>query len=888
MEDRQSSYFPTSSTPRPDQHSSMRQPSAIDTSSRMGQRSRLEHQESDRLSRTGQPSAIQRQRKEQKIFETEIENDLIDTKKIHKSTSLKNTSTKTDEKKTQVDFQLTKDLKKEVDVQEIKKKQLTYPIPKPPPTRKADIFKMETAVEIDKRVLNVDVESAPDMKALTLSLTARYYKDVDKVRAIFAWICLQKLDQLDYSRSINDKSPLHHLKEVKDKKSSYPELFAIMCKNVDIPCHAVSGVAKLENHEIGETEIDKNRVKWNTVYCADGWRIVFFQWAFDTVSTKKTEQQPVPLENTPLSSKTGSFKEPYQNGESSTPKLPAISNSSVTSRSSKTFAHTGNYNHGVLKKFEKESILNVNEYYFLTDPEEFIFRCFPDEDMWQLLGKPHSIEKFLKLPVVSQAFFDHHLKISSRLNGIRKAKHGSCIISIKRMDSRHIFLDHKFELIASESPDVDVELDFKFLVAVVHDERKTHFHMRFPVEGMYDFKVFGGASESDSEFLCSFKVNCEEPKLRFEALPLVPEIGFGPCRVTERFGMKLVSKVTGLITIRGPDTIEIDFKVLKDIKVIAEMIHHTTPSSDLEEYISLKQHNDDLFITVGVPRNGEYVLKLHAKHRRSNKDFINVCNFLLMSEDPKKPRKPFESAGDLMIRQQLMNTLKTSKNPEDVQMAIDKLNKEDLPDDGWLTKAYERLEYLKLAKALRNGINRKNADVLEKAIQDAKQSSLSDKLNNYIREGEQMLQEADNNSMFILEMKRTTISEVHRYKKPKPVMYDVMKATYILLGEKPESLTTWDAIVYLMRMTSRNSLLYKVKQFDKNYIDPSTAQEVDRLLKTHTLEEAKASSAGVGTFFMWASDIIKPLTKVKKSTQPKKEQTTNGYKEEDTIHTTEK
>lgn len=91
--------------------------------------------------------------------------------------------------------------------------------------------------------------------------------------------------------------------------------------------------------------------------------------------------------------------------------------------------------------------------------------------------------------------------------------------------------------------------------------------------------------------------------------------------------------------------------------------------------------------------------------------------------------------------------------------------------------------------ALRNGINRKNADVLEKAIQDAKQSSLSDKLNNYIREGEQMLQEADNNSMFILEMKRTTISEVHRYKKPKPVMYDVMKATYILLGEKPESLT---------------------------------------------------------------------------------------------------
>ena len=51
-----------------------------------------------------------------------------------------------------------------------------------------------------------------------------------------------------------------------------------------------------------------------------------------------------------------------------------------------------------------------------------------------------------------------------------------------------------------------------------------------------------------------------------------------------------------------------------------------------------------------------------------------------------------------MVRQKLMHTLKTSKNPDDVQMAINKLNKEDLPDDGWLTKAYERLEYLRLAK----------------------------------------------------------------------------------------------------------------------------------------------------------------------------------------------
>lgn len=97
---------------------------------------------------------------------------------------------------------------------------------------------------------------------------------------------------------------------------------------------------------------------------------------------------------------------------------------------------------------------------------------------------------------------------------------------------------------------------------------------------------------------------------------------------------------------------------------------------------------------------------------------------------------------------------------------------------------------------MRGGINRKNADVLEKAIQDAKLSKVSDKLQNYIREGEKMLHDATNNPVAVLDMTRTTISEVHRYKKPKPVMYDVMKATYILLGEKPESLTVSLTVLY--------------------------------------------------------------------------------------------
>lgn len=337
-------------------------------------------------------------------------------------------------------------------------------------------------------------------------------------------------------------------------------------------------------------------------------------------------------------------------GSSSIPKLPSINNTPSASQGSRGTAHQHNQYHSLPRTpgvkhtgaQEDEINLQINEYYFLTDPDELIYRCFPDDDMWQLLGKPYSIEKFLKLPLLSEAFFENRLKISSRLSGIRKTRNGSCIISIKQMGSNQVFLRHSLKVLESTEPELLKDLDLKHLVAIVNEDNKTHFHMRFPTSGFFEFKIYGGESEEASDYLCSFKINCDEPKIRFEPLPFAPEIGFGPCMLTELYGLKLVSKVKGLITLRGSDTVDIDFRISKDVKVTAMMVHHNTPSSDLEEFIQMKQHYEDLFITVGVPRNGEYVLKIQARPRRSNKDYINVCNFLLTSENPKKPRKPFE------------------------------------------------------------------------------------------------------------------------------------------------------------------------------------------------------------------------------------------------------
>lgn len=52
-----------------------------------------------------------------------------------------------------------------------------------------------------------------------------------------------------------------------------------------------------------------------------------------------------------------------------------------------------------------------DDFYFLTDPEEFIYTHFPDEDRWQLLDAPISLEEFEKRVFKTSAFFTMGLRL---------------------------------------------------------------------------------------------------------------------------------------------------------------------------------------------------------------------------------------------------------------------------------------------------------------------------------------------------------------------------------------------------------------------------------------------------------------------------------------------
>ena len=54
-----------------------------------------------------------------------------------------------------------------------------------------------------------------------------------------------------------------------------------------------------------------------------------------------------------------------------------------------------------------------DEFYFLTDPEDYVYQHYPDDPSWQLLDIPLPFSEFLNLPVVKSPFFNYGLRFFS-------------------------------------------------------------------------------------------------------------------------------------------------------------------------------------------------------------------------------------------------------------------------------------------------------------------------------------------------------------------------------------------------------------------------------------------------------------------------------------------
>lgn len=690
-----------------------------------------------------------------------------------------------------------------------------YPPPKPNSSRKEHIFTEKDKEAGDSRAKQIKVEDYPSLDDLARALTEGLKNDVQKVRAIFTWIGLQGSNgsgSKDKNNNNQDSmSPQAVVQKVIQRKLSYNFLFTSLCRAAKIPCVLIRGLGKSVSYEVGDQDVDRLNNSWTAVYVSGGWRFVFPLWAF----------------------------------------------SAVVGHSKGTWTLVETQGKGTREKEEASSgrtISHINEYYFLTEPDEFIYCCYPNDSKWQLLAKPFTKQDFTEIAYCRQRYFQNHHRITTPAKCFYQSANGVCDVGIKKLGKEDCVYTYELYFNHEQSKaTLPAEIQLEKYVAILNEGKSVRFRVRFPSEGIYKLLIYG-----DDSLLCEFKIQCDEDVDNVKPFPCNPESGFGPSTTTEEAGLKAKSHQSGVISIKKTRNVNIRFNVTKNVLVQTVLLQNNVAQETLSQYVNHKVKNQELDINVDLPQQGEYALQINTKDKESGGSFTNACNYLLTAENMNRKQRNYENALEKKIRKNLQECT-NSRKLEELQKALDDFDKVDLEDKGDRQRAVERITFLRLRKELKDAIARRHGEKLEEAIENAKQSKYEENLQNKIREAEELLAQLRRLKRFaheVLKMQQPTISEIHNYRHPKPLAYEIMKATYILLGEEEGRVEEWEQIQALMRKQGKEGLLRRVRLFDTVDVTENMVNSAAQLLRDYDEERVRASSAGLATFYKWATNVI--------------------------------
>lgn len=256
--------------------------------------------------------------------------------------------------------------------------------------------------------------------------------------------------------------------------------------------------------------------------------------------------------------------------------------------------------------------IGFNEFWFLTDPEIFIQKCYPDDKDDQMLPEAKIVKTqrhFMKLPYLTPVFFRNNLRLTSESQSVVEAINGECRISFKAENNtigknfvcqfakEHLEItDRK----GNNFPDLKAALKGANVTDLVFCSRKkSHFmfDIRCPTEGYYNLTIHGGPMGEPEKVLMKVRVLCREVMEDFLPFPGRPgKVGWGFGPVAREAGLaKTDKKEPRLLIDESPDkplTIKFDLDSAsgKSSDYIAELSSVNKKPDDLKGELCSKVH----------------------------------------------------------------------------------------------------------------------------------------------------------------------------------------------------------------------------------------------------------------------------------------------------------
>ncbi|KAK3098833.1 hypothetical protein FSP39_023516 [Pinctada imbricata] len=695
-----------------------------------------------------------------------------------------------------------------------------YPPPTPPTTKKSQIYDQETFHQVEQHVRKATPDIAEDFSQLLEYLCHGLETDLAKVRAIFYWIIHQKIPLLLKQRDIPPPdTPIGYLYHMRQRKGTYSQLFSSMCRQSNVPCAVIHGLAKGIRYNVGDKMCSKlHKHSWNAVYVDGNWRLVNPHWAAMSADG-------------------------YKSGHWTIVDCPEN--------------HVDNDGDGASRSYIIRPM--VNDFYFLTDPDKFITKCFPNNPKWQLLAKPLTKQQFEALPFLQPAFYDLGLQLLNIEKCIIYPIEGKVEIQIQIPDKSHQRLQFIYNLFQLRDMNDEGEIDYPKLERFVLQYKKGTmivFEIRFPpiCIGSYKLEILCHDPEKSlpSEWVCDFLIVCGQGMEDCVPLPVAPRAGWGPGLPLHRHGITALTHQDGVICIDKDIFTNFSFKTKKTQDLFAELVHISRSKTELNEFVECsKNENGETVVKVKAPSEGEFALLIHCREE-GNLRYNNVCNYLLhrntVVENPSKAK----------IRQQLAEAIEDG-DEEALSSAMQDFVENGLVDSGDLAKAKKKFLVARVNKELQDAIDTRNLDKLERTMHGISDTSLRRNLGNIVENAEILrtyLRRLKRVRQSVLEMNQKTISELRSYVQPPSAVHGVMISTYLLLGEKEVNLKKWRRVQILIGKKGKEGLKNRVATFQPITVKRSALEKSKEIIHNYDLETVQIASAGAATFYQWATSMI--------------------------------
>ena len=289
-----------------------------------------------------------------------------------------------------------------------------------------------------------------------------------------------------------------------------------------------------------------------------------------------------------------------------------------------------------------------NEFYFLPNPEEFIYTHLPNDDKWQLLARPVTVQEFQEMVYLKPPFFDLNLRLLDHRRCIQYASDGEIEIQVGLPQKKRRFLYQLWISTAGKDDQSNMlsEVGLDRFVFMEYDEDFVNFRVVFPIAGKFKLELFSRADTCDDfnayDLVCSYIIFCDDPKQDCKPMPENTRREWGPGPDMEVAGLKPITHKKGLVECAN-GTVEMKFKQERDVKVLAKLQSNSLSQEALGNYTLSHKEGEEIVFNIKLPEAGDYALNLYAKDADEKGPYPSVCTYLLTSETAAFDTTPFPS-----------------------------------------------------------------------------------------------------------------------------------------------------------------------------------------------------------------------------------------------------